>query len=188
MNQDTESRSALATIAGLLDNFLGICGNLFLIIANICLAVMLIGTATTIVLRPFNISFYWIWPWTMVFFVWMTFFGFFAVYRFKKDIAIDFMVMRMGSRAMHWTRYFVALVIITVTGTLLWQMPAIIEMQVGPVDGALLPWDTELERYFLSWPLAISTTLVLLESVLELFKIMLGIPELRPSHITEPEG
>ena len=32
---------------------------------------MLAGTATTIVLRPFDLSYYWFWPWTMQFFVWM---------------------------------------------------------------------------------------------------------------------
>ena len=83
-----------------LDGFLEICGRLFHLLANLCLALMLIGTAFTIVLRPINVSFYWLWPWTMVFFVWMSFFGFYAVYRRGKDISVDFIILRMGDRAM----------------------------------------------------------------------------------------
>jgi TRAP-type C4-dicarboxylate transport system permease small subunit len=60
----------------------------FLVIANICLGLMLVGTFATIFLRLFNISFYWIWPWTMQLFVWMTFFGFYVVYRQKKKILL----------------------------------------------------------------------------------------------------
>jgi len=89
---------------------------------------------------------------------------------------------------MHWTRYFVAVVIIIVSGSLLWQMPTIIESQVGPIDSAVLPWDSELERYFLSWPLVFSTALVMLESVLDILKAWVGIHETRPSHVTDPEG
>ena len=149
---------------------------------------MLIGTSATIILRPLEISFYWIWPWTMVFFVWMTFFGFFAVYRLKKDIAVDFVVMHIGRWAMTLTRYFVAVIIIVVMSTILWQMPTLIAAQAGPVEGALLPGDTEMERYFLSLPLAISCGLILLESVLEILKAASGVAEPVPTHLTDPEG
>ena len=86
------------------------------------------------------------------------------------------------------SRYFVALVIIIVTGTILWQMPTIIESQAGPVDGAILPGDLEVQRYFLSWPLAISCALILLEAILEILKAASGLPEAPPSHLTDPEG
>ena len=45
-----------------LDRVLGVFERLFHVIANVCLIVMLFGTAVTIVLRPINVSFYWIWP------------------------------------------------------------------------------------------------------------------------------
>ena len=54
-------------------------GHVFLILANMCLALMLLGTLATITLRLLNVSYYWIWPWTMQFFVWMSFIGFFVV-------------------------------------------------------------------------------------------------------------
>lgn len=188
MGPDKPSAPALLRALGTFDFALGACGRLFVVLANACLFMMLLGTAATIVLRPMGISFYWIWPWTMVFFVWMTFFGFFAVYRLKKDIAVDFVVMRIGPKAMTASRYFVAVVIIIVTGAILWQMPTIIDSQAGPVDGAILPGDFEVQRYFLSWPLAISCGLILFESALEILKAAAGIPEAPPSHMTDPES
>jgi TRAP-type C4-dicarboxylate transport system permease small subunit len=159
-----------------LDGALEWLGRLFLVIANLCLLVMLVGTAATIVLRPFQLSFYWIWPWTMQCFVWMTFFGFYAVYRFGKDIAVDFLAMRIGGWAMTGTRYFAALVTMTVMGMILWQMPLILESQVGVVDAVLTPWG-EMPRYSLSIPLGISCLLIFLNALLDLVKAVAGWPE-----------
>ncbi|NIA67659.1 TRAP transporter small permease subunit [Pelagibius litoralis] len=166
----------LARLVLRLDGALETLGKLFLVIANLCLLLMLIGTAATILLRPINLSFYWIWPWTMQFFVWMSFFGFYAVYRFRKDIAVDFVVLRLGDGAMIGTRYFVALVVLAVTGVILWQMPTIIESQVGVIDAVVTPWG-ELERYTLSIPLGISCLLIFVNALLDLLKAWLGWPE-----------
>jgi TRAP-type C4-dicarboxylate transport system permease small subunit len=159
-----------------LDGALEQLGRLFLVIANLCLLLMLLGTAATIVLRPFHLSFYWIWPWTMQFFVWMAFFGFYAVYRFRKDIAVDFMAMRLGSWAMNGTRYFAALVTLAVTGMILWQMPTIIESQVGVIDAVTSPWG-ELPRYTLSVPLGISCLLIFANALLDFLKACFRWPE-----------
>lgn len=166
----------LARLAFSLDGWLESLGRLFLIIANICLLLMLIGTAATIILRPFNMSFYWIWPWTMQFFVWMSFFGFYAVYRFRKDIAVDFVVLRLGAGAMTGTRYFVAFIVMLVTGVILLQMPTIIESQVGVIDAVVTPWG-ELERYTLSIPLGISCFLIFVNALLDVVKAWLGWEE-----------
>lgn len=169
-----------------LDRMLEWCGRVFHVLANLCLGLMLIGTAVTIVLRPLDLSYYWIWPWTMQFFVWMSFIGFFVVYRRGKDIAVDFLVMRMGAPAMTGTRYFVALIILAVTGVIIWQMPVILQSQVGVIDGVLTPWG-ELERYTLSIPLGVSCTLIFINALLDIAKAMVGIPELPPSHQTDPD-
>ena len=52
-------RRAIDTI----DGALGTLARWFLVAANVCLVLMLAGTAVTIVLRPFDVSYYWIWPW-----------------------------------------------------------------------------------------------------------------------------
>ena len=159
-----------------LDGALEQLGRLFLAIANLCLFFMLLGTAVTIVLRPFHLSFYWIWPWTMQFFVWMAFFGFYAVYRFRKDIAVDFVALHLGGWAMTGTRYFAALITMTVTGMILWQMPTILESQTGVIDAVTSPWG-ELPRYTLSIPLGISCLLIFANALLDLLKAVFGWPE-----------
>lgn len=160
-----------------LDSFLTYCDRLFLVIANLCLLLMLFGTAVTIILRPFQLSYYWIWPWTMQTFVWMTFFGFFVVYRRGKDIAVDFVVTRLGERAMVLSRYFVALLIMLIMGVILWQMPTILTSQVGVIDGVITPWGWELERYTLSVPLGISCLLIFVNALLDIGKAAAGMPE-----------
>lgn len=175
-----------AAIEGL-DRMLEWCGRVFHVLANFCLGMMLIGTAVTILLRPLELSYYWIWPWTMQFFVWMSFIGFYVVYRRGKDIAVDFLVLRMGAPAMTATRYFVALIILAVTGVIIWQMPVILQSQVGVIDGVLTPWG-ELERYTLSIPLGVSCTLIFINALLDIAKAMMGMPELPPSHQTDPDS
>jgi TRAP-type C4-dicarboxylate transport system permease small subunit len=157
----------------------------FLVIANICLGLMLVGTFATIFLRLFNISFYWIWPWTMQLFVWMTFFGFYVVYRQKKDIVVDFLIINLGSKAILATRYIVPILIMIIMGFILKEMPVIISSQVGVIDGVLTPWGGELERYTLSIPLGISCLLIFMNSFLELLKTYLGFPEDLPSYSQE---
>lgn len=156
-------------------------------IANFCLMMMLVGTTATIVLRPLDLSFYWIWPWTMQFFVWMSFFGFYVVYWRHKDIAVDFLVARAGPAAMRVSRWFVCLVIATVTGTILWQMPVVLESQVGVIDGVITPWG-ELERYTLSIPLGLSLALILLGTLVDMAKAAAGVPEPVASHATDPDS
>lgn len=161
----------------LVDNVLESIGRLFLIAANLCLLFMLAATAVTIVLRPFHISFYWLWPWTMEVFVWMSFIGFFAVYRKGKDISVDFVMRRLGPGAMHASRIFVAIVVLVVIGIILLQMPTILESQVGTIDGVITPWGTELERYSLSIPLGISCLLIFVNGLVDLAKALLRWPE-----------
>ncbi len=165
-----------------LDRLLDGCDRVFLVIANTCLALMLLGIAVTIVLRPFGVSFVWIWPWTMQVFVWMTFFGFFVVYRRAKDIVVDFVVLRMGEKGVFASRIFAPAVILVVIGAVLWQAPVVLETQVGVVDGVYTPWGGELERYTLSVPLFISCGLIMINAVLDIIKALAGVPEPARSH------
>lgn len=171
----------------LLDAALDVLARVFLVAANICLFLMLLATAATIVLRPFNISFYWLWPWSMQVFVWMSFIGFFVIYRLRKDIAVDFVMRRLGNWAMVGSRFFVALVVIGVVGVILWQAPLILRQQVGGIDGVILPGGAELERYTLSVPLFASCALILLNALLDLLKAILGVPEPEPDHLVGDE-
>jgi len=150
--------------------------DIFLIFANVCLGLMLVGTAATIILRLFNTSFYWIWPWTMQFFVWMSFIGFYVVYRKGKDISVNFLILKLGPSAMKISQLGVPLLIIILMLIMLLQMPTILSSQVGVIDGVITPWG-ELERYTLSIPLGISCFLILLNSAVTILKIFFGIEE-----------
>ena len=183
LKDDASLKRAIDVVDGALAGV----ARLFLIIANACLALMLLGTAATILLRPFDLSYYWIWPWTMQFFVWMSFLGFYVVYRRGKDIAVDFVVLRLGDGAMVATRYFVAGMTMAVVGTIIWQMPVILESQVGVIDGVVTPWG-EIERYSLSIPLGVSCVLIFLNAALDVLKAIAGLPELLPTHRTDPDS
>ena len=186
MHNETQAGSLLAAIR-YFDSVFDTISNVFLVLANLCLGLMLFGTFVTIVLRLFGISFYWIWPWTMQFFVWMSFIGFFVVYRLGKDIAVDFLVMRIGPFAQKVTRYAVPILIIIVMAAILREMPTIFDSQVGVIDGVVTPWG-ELERYTLSVPLAVSCLLIFLNAILDIMKAVAGLPEPVPSHLTDPDS
>lgn len=173
MNLNTESGPLKVAVQNL-DLQLKRLSDLFLIIANVCLGLMLVGTAATIILRLFDVSFYWIWPWTMQFFVWMSFVGFYVVYRRGKDISVDFLVLRLGTTAMRITQVAVPLLIIILMLIMLAQMPTILSSQVGVIDGVVTPWG-ELERYTLSIPLGVSCFLILVNSAVTILKIFVGI-------------
>ena len=79
-------------------------GGIFLWLSNLCLLAMLGLTTATIILRPLSMAPYWMWPWTMVFFIWLSFFGFFALYARLKDVRVDFLALRLGPRGMAATR------------------------------------------------------------------------------------
>ncbi|MGB3555382.1 MAG: TRAP transporter small permease subunit [Jannaschia sp.] len=152
-------------------------GGAFLWLSNLCLLAMLGLTAATIVLRPLGLSAYWMWPWTMVFFIWLSFFGFFALYARLKDVRVDFLAERMGPRGMTATRLVSDAATLLVTGILLSQVPTIIATSRGVYDGAILPQGFELPRLALSVPLIVSTILIALTALLDVAKMAAGLPE-----------
>ena len=123
-----------------------------------------------------GISFYWIWPWTIQFFVWMCFFGFYPIYRRRADIAISFIIERLGPNQRHVSSILIEGVIILVMVLIIVQLTIIFESQVGPVDGVITPWG-ELERYTLSIPMSFSCCLILINSATEILKLMLHGPK-----------
>ena len=152
---------------------------------NMCLLIMLGLTAATILLRPFGISAYWIWPWTMVFFVWLSFFGFFAIYVRLKDIRVDFLARMFGDAGMAVTRVVSDLCGLAICAEILWQLPMVMRTSRGFVDGAIFPSGEELARQALSVPLFISAALIVLTALLDLAKFFAGMPEKITQHHPE---
>ncbi|OYX43956.1 MAG: TRAP transporter [Rhodobacterales bacterium 32-67-9] len=160
-------------------------GGIFLWLSNFCLLVMLALTTATIILRPMSLAPYWMWPWTMVFFIWLSFFGFFALYARLKDVRVDFLAIRLGPWGMTATRLLSDAATLVVTGVLLSQLPKVIATSRGVYDGAILPLGIELPRLTLSVPLFVSTVLITLFAVLDLAKLAAGMPENVTDHHPE---
>lgn len=152
-------------------------GGVFLWLSNACLLVMLLLTAATIVLRPMGLAPYWMWPWTMVFFIWLSFFGFFALYARLADVRVDFVAGLFGPVGMMVTRVLTDAATLTVTFVLLWQLPKVISTSLGVYDGAILPAGFELPRLALSIPLFLSAALVAFTALLDIAKMFAGLPE-----------
>ena len=160
-------------------------GGAFMWLSNLCLLAMLALTAATIVLRPLGLAPFWMWPWTMVFFIWLSFFGFFALCVRLKDVRVDFLAERLGSRGMAATRLLSDAATLLVAGVLVSQVPTIIATSRGVYDGAILPQGFELPRLALSIPLMVSAALVAAVALLDLAKMAAGLPENVTQHHPE---
>lgn len=152
-------------------------GGVCLRLCNLCLLGMLGLTATTFLLRPFDVSVWWFWPWTMVLFIWLSAFGFFAIHVRLKDIRIDFLVKRLGHVIDIVSRLLADAVALGVTVVIAQQWSTVMSSAAGFVEGALLPWGGELPRRALFMPLFLSCVLVALTALVDLAKFCVGLPE-----------
>ena len=160
-------------------------GGLFQWICNLCLLAMLALTTVTIVGRPLGFSAYWIWPWTMVFFVWMSFFGFFAVFVRLMDVRVNFVANLLGRLGYPITRLLTDFSALAICGVIMLQMPTVMETSRGFVDGAILPGGEELFRQALSIPLFVSVSLIVVSAIVDVAKMIAGLPENTIMHLQE---
>jgi TRAP-type C4-dicarboxylate transport system permease small subunit len=165
-----------------LERLLGGCERGFRVLANGCLAAMLLLNGANILLRAVvDRSLTWVWPWTVVLMIWMTFLGFFVIYHQAKDIAVDYFVNLGGRWARQATRWLVDLLVIALMGVLLWEAPRVLASQVGELELV------GLERWVLSVPLFASALLIALHYAADLARAVRGEPE-RAGHRAGREG
>jgi TRAP-type C4-dicarboxylate transport system permease small subunit len=167
----------LATGIALGERFLAAAERLFLALANTTLGLMLAINIVNIFWRGLvgqNLNY--VWPWTTLLFVWMTFFGFFVIYRRGKDITVDYFVDRIGERARFATRVLSNLLTIAIMVLLIAEAPRTLASQVGDME--LIP----LQRYWMSVPLFLSAGLIGLHFFLDLCKALRGDPEPRKNY------
>jgi len=184
--RDIQPKGALQAALLAADRLTWGVGGVFQWICNICLLVMLGLTTVTIIGRPLGFSAYWIWPWTMVFFVWLSFFGFFAIFVRLKDVRIDFVANQMGRYGYPVTRLISDLAALAICGFLVQQIPTVMATSRGFVDGAILPGGDELFRQALSVPLFLSALLIIVSALVDIGKMLVGLPESIINHY--PEG
>lgn len=155
-----------------IDGFLGLTEKVFTVCSGVMMILILVIISANIVGRGFlGQGLVWAWPWAEVLFVWMVMVGFYVVYRQRRYMEIDFVARLCGEKGMLVTRVVSNLGIISMTGLIVFYAPSLLASQVGEIDIVGLP------RYSLAIPMYVSAALVLLNSLVELSKTALGIPE-----------
>ena len=142
-------------------------------LANICLIIMLVINMVQITSRAvFDLGISMVFPWTVFFFCWSVFFGFFVLYRQGGDITVDFFVDRFGETGRHCSRQFVNLTTLLLMGVMLWHGPQTLLQQIGDEIEIV-----ELDRWVQTLPLFLSCILVTANSMLDTAKAFRGDPE-----------
>jgi len=133
----------------------------FLVAAALCLITMLAANAANIASRNFfGVASIDVFPWTTVFFVWMSFLSFFVIYRRGRDIAVNFVIERIGGPAPVVGWVFCRLVTLFVMAVIMMESPGIIALQVGDVSDFV-----QIERFWLTFPFFLSCGLILADVV-----------------------
>ncbi len=149
-------------------------GQLFLVLANGCLAVLLVINVLNIASRGiWDRGLQWVFPWSTVLFVWMTFFGFYVLYRLRRDITVEFIYVRLGTRGRTAIRLFVDLVILMLMAIMVWHGPEIIERQAGIIEQVYF-LGVQVERFTLSVPLFVTCALIFLNYLVDLVYALRG--------------
>lgn len=151
------------------ERLLQVCERVFIVLANLLLAAMLIGNMANITARAvFDVSIKWTFPWSMVTFTYIVFLGFFIFVRRGKDVTIDFVFNRFPDRARSVLAVFLNLASLIVLGVILSRVPAILQTQVGVVEMV------GIQRYMLSAPLFVSCLLIFVQVLAATVDIVRG--------------
>jgi C4-dicarboxylate transporter DctM subunit len=120
-----------------------------------------------------NAAFVWVFPLTMLLFIWCTFLGAFVVYRRKKDIVVRFIANLFPASAQEKLTLITNILIIFFLILILFQAPTLIRRQASIMQVIPLP------RYTQAIPLFIGLTGILLEYISQTvaqFKVLLKAP------------
>ena len=110
----------------------------------------------------------------------MTFFGFFVIYRRRKDITVDFLIDRMGPRAKLFTRLVVNAIVLCLMSVMLYYAPYTLRAQIGEIDMVTI-FGFLVERYVMSVPLFTACTLICLNVLVDTAHALHGDTEPRHS-------
>jgi len=167
------------------DRLLGICERLFLALANGCLATLLIINVLNISSRAiWDRGLQWVFPWSTVLFVWMTFFGFYVVYRRRNDITVDFFYDRLGRRGQLFVRQFVNVLILVLMAVMIWHGPEIIKRQAGIIEQVYF-LGFQVERFTMAVPLFVTCGLIFINYLIDILYTLRG--ETMPSGVNKAE-
>ena len=137
----------------------------FLTIANgLMLSMLAINLANILSRLAFDIGLIWVFPWTEVLFIWCIFFSFYVIYRRGQDVTIDVLTRRLPGTLRAAAEILVMALVIGLMGLILWQATVLLPRQVGRIDMV------GIQRYWLSIPLFVSCSLILIDFLLRLVR------------------
>ncbi|MGQ0676390.1 MAG: TRAP transporter small permease [Rhodospirillales bacterium] len=172
----------MAGAAARIEQALGAAERLFHFLANTCLGLMLAINIVNVGWREISgISLKFVWPWTLLLFIWMTFFGFFVIYRRSKDITVEYFVDLAGPWARTATRLLSDAICAGIMLLMLIEAPVTLSNQVGDME--LIP----LQRYWMLVPLFLASGLLLVHFVLDAVKAVGGEAEPRKDYSVDAE-
>ena len=152
-----------------LDRFLAFSDRAFLVLANGCLAVMLVGNMINMAVRAvFDTSFVQVWPATMLLFVWSIYLGFFVLYRRGKDVTVNFLVSRLSTAANHRIQLLVNLLIVAFMVVMVVATWRYLPLQAGVQELIGVP------RWVQSVPLLASSALILLNALVQVADLVVS--------------
>ena len=116
-----------------------------------------------------NAAFVWVFPVTMLLFIWSTFLGAFVVYRRKKDIVVRFIANLFPKAAQEKLTLITNILIMLFLLLILLQAPVLIQRQASIMQVIPLP------RYTQAIPLFIGLTGIFLEYLLQTIGLLKGL-------------
>lgn len=160
-----------------LNRFLDVMASVFRFVITAMLGVMLAINAVNIVWRGLtDHAFDWIFPWTMLLFVWMLFLGLYVYMRERRDVIVDVIAANLPSAL----RLVVALasdaIAIIVMALILKAAPGIIKLQLGQMEAIELP------IYVRGLPLFVSAALLILHFGSHAIGLLTGTEKAFPRH------
>ena len=139
------------------------------------LAAMLAINAVNIVARGgFDQSLNWVWPWTMVLFLYWVMLAFYPLYRRRKDVSIYAVTRFVGPRAERILGVVVHVAVMAAAGLLIYTIPERLASSRGFIEIVGLP------RQFLIWPLLASTVPIFIDAAASGLSVALGHAPYRP--------
>ena len=157
------------------DRVLDVCEHVFHVLANACLAVMLTANILNIASRAIiDRGIVWVFPWSVVLFVWMTFLGFFVLYRKRRDIVVNVLIDRFGPRARKASRLLIGGIVLVLMAVMMWHAPQALASQEGTIEMV------GLQRYTMSIPLFASCLLITVTYLVDVIDTFAGVAEPSP--------
>jgi TRAP-type C4-dicarboxylate transport system permease small subunit len=150
--------------------FLSLVERVFLVFAVCSMGIMFVTNMVQVCLRyVFNTGLDWIYPLTMLLFIWMTFLGSFVIYHQKKDIVMNYIVTLFPPRFQKGLLLITNALTIVLLVIILKEAPTILRQQASIMQVIPLP------RYFQSIPLFVGCGGILLEYVVSTYEAITGL-------------